>query len=66
MAVEGPTYLIRAGGSALVAFSVLEFCELMVCVCEAGDEVEAIHAYYSVGPLPTASELDQISRLLAS
>jgi hypothetical protein len=64
VALDGPFYLVRADGRALVAVSITEVCELMVCAQDADDQVEAIHAYYSVGPFPTAVELDQISRVL--
>ncbi len=52
-----PVYVMRAAGEMLVAPSVAELAELIECACEAGDELELLHAYFSQDPLPTSEEL---------
>jgi hypothetical protein len=59
-----PVFLMRASGYVLVAGSLAELVELLVCANAVGHEIELVHAYFPCAGTSTVSELRGIARLL--
>jgi hypothetical protein len=65
VAFDRPVYLLRAADTLLVAVSLAELHELLICACNAGHDIESMHAFHSVSATPTIRELRSISSALS-
>ena len=64
MGVIDPVFVMRASGYVLLAGSLPELVELLVCANGAGHEIELVHAFFACAGTPTVSELRGIARVL--
>lgn len=64
MGVIDPVFLMRASGYVLLAGSLPELVELLVCANGAGHEIELVHAFLPCADTPTVNELRGIAQLL--